>query len=90
MNRFEIREILNAHKEHFRVLPDIARNGIQSIIQSIDDDKEQEKLLTEKEWSAVKMAEQKVKTIKETAAKKKPSPAAEFTTGKKKAKKKGK
>ncbi len=94
MNRFDIRDILNAHKEHFRVLPDVARNAVQGIIQAIDHDKEQEKLLTETEWSAVKMAEQKVKTIKETASKKKKeSPAGSFTVGKvakKKVKKKGK
>ncbi len=93
MNRFDIRDILNAHKEHFRVLPDVARNAIQGIIEAIDAAKDAEKLLTYSEWEQVKLSEQKIKTIKETAAAKKEAPAKSFTTGnvaKKKAKKKGK
>ncbi len=36
MNRFEIRDILSQHKEHFRVLPTNAMNAVLGIIQSID------------------------------------------------------
>jgi len=91
MNRFEIRDILNAYKEHFRVLPTGAMNDLHGIIEAIDADKDTEKLLTYSEWEQVKLSEQKIKTIKETAAGKKESPAASLTVGKvakKKAKKK--
>ena len=40
MNRFEIRDILNAHKEHFRVLPTNAMNDVFGIIQTIDNELE--------------------------------------------------
>ena len=36
MNRFEIRDILKAHREHFRVLPTLAQNELNGIIQAID------------------------------------------------------
>lgn len=38
MNRFEIRDILNQHKEHFRVLPTNALNDLMGIIRTIDDE----------------------------------------------------
>ena len=42
MNKTEIRDILNAHKEHFRVLPTNAMLDLQGIIQSIDADNERD------------------------------------------------
>jgi len=36
MNRFEIRDILNSHKEHFRVLPTLAYNELNGIIADVD------------------------------------------------------
>ena len=95
MNRFEIIDILKSHQEHYRVLPTGAMLAIQDIIQSVDADKDAEKLLSYSEWEQVKLSEQKIKTLKETAAKpvKKESPAESLTVGKvakKKAKKKGK
>lgn len=38
MNRFEIRDILNQHKEHFRVLPTNAMNDLVGIIRTIDEE----------------------------------------------------
>jgi len=38
MNRFQIRDILNAHKEHFRVLPIGAMNDILGIIEVVNED----------------------------------------------------
>ena len=38
MNRFEIRDILRAHKEHFRVLPTLAQNELNGIIEAIDNE----------------------------------------------------
>lgn len=88
MNRFEIRDILQQHKEHFRVLPTGAMNALHGIITAIDDEGKQ-----------VKLSELQIKTIKELPVIKQPvakpvkkeSPAKSFTTGKvakKKAKKK--
>lgn len=36
MNRFEIRDILKEHKEHYRVLPTNAMNAILGIIETIE------------------------------------------------------
>ncbi len=36
MNRFEIRDILNAHKEHFRALPTLAQDALNGIIYDIN------------------------------------------------------
>ena len=36
MNRFEIRDILNEHKEHYRLLPTNAMNAILGIIATIE------------------------------------------------------
>jgi len=36
MNRFEIRDILNQHKEHFRVLPTAVCNDLMGVIQSVN------------------------------------------------------
>ena len=36
MNRFKIRDILNSHKEHFRVLPTLAYVELNGIIQAVD------------------------------------------------------
>jgi len=36
MNRFKIRDILNSHKEHFRVLPTLAYNELNGIIADVD------------------------------------------------------
>lgn len=36
MNRFQIRDILKAHQEHFRVLPTLAQNELNGIITAID------------------------------------------------------
>jgi len=85
MNRFEIRDILNQHKEHFRVLPTGAMNDLLGIIQEIDADKEVEKLLTYNEWSKLKTMNQDAISIRETAEKrekKKESPAESLTVGK--------
>ena len=38
MNIFEIRDILNAHKEHFRVLPTLAENELNGIISTINEE----------------------------------------------------
>ena len=67
MNRFEIRDILNQHKEHFRVLPTLAQDDLNGIIEAIDRDKNQEKLLTEKEWGKLKAINQESISIRETA-----------------------
>lgn len=71
MNRFEIRDILNAHKEHFRVLPTLVLNELNGIIQTIDNDKENEGLMSYKDWEQMKMSEQKIKTLREVKPKKK-------------------
>ena len=71
MNRFEIRDILNAHKEHFRVLPTRTFNELNGIITAIDAE-------------AAEVAAQKA--IKKPAKKKEKTPVEKFTTGKKKAK----
>ena len=86
MNRFEIRDILQAHKEHFRVLPTSAALDLQSIIDAIDSDKDVEKLLTYSEWLKLKTMNQEAISIRETAEKKK----KESKVAKKKAKKKSK
>ncbi len=65
MNRIEIRNILDAHKEHFRVLPINVMLDLQGIIEAIDDEEESEKRLTYKEWIQIKAMEQKAITIKE-------------------------
>ena len=36
MNRFEIRDILDSHKEHFRVLPTGAMNAVLGIIDAVN------------------------------------------------------
>jgi len=36
MNRFEIRDILAAHREHFRVLPTLAMNELNGIIDAVN------------------------------------------------------
>ena len=36
MNRFEIRNILAAHREHFRVLPTLAMNELNGIIDAVN------------------------------------------------------
>lgn len=79
MNRYEIRDILKAHKEHFRVLPPLAQNELNGIIDAIDAEPV-EAPPAPKPAAAPKP--RKKKPVK--------SPAAEFTTGKKKTKKKGK
>ena len=38
MNRFEIRDILNQHKAHFRILPTLAWNALDGIIDAVDED----------------------------------------------------
>jgi len=73
MNRFEIRDILNAHKEHFRVLPTGAMLAVQGIIDAVDEDE-----IAARELEAAEKAKPKKKPVK------KKTPAAEFTTGKKK------
>ncbi len=81
MNRYEIRDILNAHKEHFRVLPVGAALDLQGIIDAIDADVD----------AAIQSAASQ-KAVKPKPVKKE-SPAKSFTTGKvakKKATKKGK
>ena len=70
MNRFEIRDILNQHKEHFRVLPTLAHNALNDIIEYIDDE--------EKEAYKATVA----RLHAEDEAAKKKSPAASFTVGK--------
>lgn len=72
MNRFDIRDILNAHKEHFRVLPDSAQNALNGVIEAIDHDYDQEKLLTEQEWGKLKAMNQEAISIRETAEKRSP------------------
>ena len=74
MNRFEIRDILNAHKEHFRVLPTLAQNELNGIIHAIDAEV----------VAAAEVAAQKA--IKKPAKKKEKTPVEKFTTGKEKAK----
>ncbi len=83
MNRFEIRDILQAHKEHFRVLPTGAMTALFGIILEINKEEEEKY----KETVAALHAKD------EAAKKKKESPAQSLTVGKvakKKAKKKGK
>ena len=41
MNRFEIRDILAQHKEHFRVLPTNAMNDLVGIIDEINSEEGQ-------------------------------------------------
>ena len=87
MNRFDIRDILNAHKEHFRALPTNAMLALSGIIQAIDIDERDKHKAT---VAALHEADEKAKEKKPV---KKESPAKSFTTGKvakKKAKKKGK
>ena len=38
MNISTIREILNAHKEHYRVLPDKVSSALLGVIEAIDHD----------------------------------------------------
>jgi len=80
MNRFEIRNILNAHKEHFRVLPTLAQNDLNGIIAEVDAEREPVVIITPtpvKEATKTPAAE-----FTTGVSKKKPA--------KKKAKKKGK
>ena len=44
MNRFEIRNILAAHKEHFRVLPTLAMVELNGIIAAVNAEEEAAKL----------------------------------------------
>ena len=84
MNRFEIRDILNAHKEHFRVLPTNAMLALSGIIQAVDIEERDKHRAT---VAALHEADEAAKKEK------KESPAKSFTTGKvakKKVKKKGK
>ena len=53
MNRFQIRDILKAHKEHFRVLPTLAENELNGIITAIDTE-ETQALITEEKTPKVK------------------------------------
>ena len=62
MNRFQIRDILKAHREHFRVLPTIAQNELNGIITAIDADVP----ITVKAPSPVKVAAPVKKPVKET------------------------
>ena len=41
MNRFEIRDILNQHKEHLRVLPTQAMNALLGIIDVVNADQKE-------------------------------------------------
>ena len=45
MNKQEIRDILNAHKEHYRVLPTLAMLELNGLITSLEVDIEAEKPL---------------------------------------------
>jgi len=90
MNRFEIRDILKAYKEHFRVLPTLVQNELNGIIDAIDND-------TEFDEVRAKYGAGHEKRTKYGSGDSKPvkkeTPAKSFTTGKvakKKAKKKGK
>ena len=86
MNRFEIRDILNAHKEHFRVLPTGACNELLGIIDAIDTEVEAAIQSAADQKAAKKPVEKKKPVVKET-------PAQSLTVGKvakKKIKKKGK
>ena len=68
MNRFEIRDILNAHKEHFRVLPTNAMNDVFGIIKAVDIEIEASKVELTPE---VEKPEPKVLPIAPMPAKKK-------------------
>jgi len=46
MNRFEIRNILAAHKEHFRVLPTLAMNELNGIIDAVNEDEKKPSALS--------------------------------------------
>jgi len=84
MNRFEIRDILVAHKEHFRVLPINANTALFDIIQDIDREEVEKHKATVMALHAADEAKKKAK---------KESPAQSLTVGKvakKKIKKKGK
>lgn len=73
MNRFEIRDILSTHKEHFRVLPDRARNALCEIIYAIDGEEKDKHKATVAALHAEDEAAKK---------KKKESPAESVTVGK--------
>ncbi len=83
MNRFEIRNILNSHKEHFRVLPTHAMNDLLGIIESVGGEVAPDVMLEQPTIEVI---------VKEKPAKKE-TPVESLTVGKvakKKAKKKGK
>jgi len=44
MNRFEIRDILAAHREHFRVLPTLAMNELNGIIAAVNAEEQENKV----------------------------------------------
>ena len=69
MNRFEIRDILKAHQEHFRVLPTLACDELNRVIQAIDNDKESEKLMPYSDWEQLKLSEQKANTLRDSKKK---------------------
>jgi len=75
MNRYEIRDILNAHKEHFRVLPTLAYNELMGVIQDVD--KEEQDAIdamivkTEKELVKRIVRDPPVKKARKKPAKKK-------------------
>ena len=63
MNRFEIRDILNAHKEHYRVLPTLACNDLNAIIKAVDKE-EQDSIDALIEETAKKLVKAPVKAAK--------------------------
>jgi len=93
MNRFEIRDILNQHKEHFRVLPTLACNELLRIIQAVDDEELATKIGDRIRYQDEKAASRRFISVPDKKPVKKEAPAKSFTTGnvaKKKAKKKSK
>lgn len=75
MNRFEIRDILNAHKEHFRALPDNAQIALLDIIDDIDDEERDKYKATvaklhESDEAAKKPVKKELPTVVKIAKKK--------------------
>ncbi len=73
MNRFEIRDILKAHREHFRVLPTLAQNELNRIIAAVDAGEQDICDLTDvtKKVAVSQPAPTKKKPVKKVAKKKK-------------------
>jgi len=69
MNRFEIRHILNSHREHFRVLPPATCQDLNSIIDSVDAEIAERNAETERLVQA-RLAETKPKKTKKKTKKK--------------------